>query len=310
MKTTALVTFHCADGMSERCQAVYLGRGNNRDVYEVLGSVRALGEQVVVKLAPSREGSAQRAERDVLQRNVNHWLPKLFFFGLTYIAGTEFEVLVMTRCATSVDKLFGRLQNAECSQAAALYVEQLMREVMYMLLYGFEEHRVSFGDLHLANVGVRLSLEDFGQVSWPLPAWDAQGFGREVVGVVCVDAEGVQQTDLQGKDLNKLLKTFLTSFQQAVVDLRHPSWQPVVRALSEPLTHYIANEATYSQYGMLELRRQAAIMGEKVQGALSKAFGSRAFTGGVTPLHGAVTSSPAQTAVSSSWQATGERCAG
>jgi hypothetical protein len=188
-----------------------------------------------------------------------------------------------------------------------MYVEQLMREVMYMLLYGFEEHRVSFGDLHLANVGVRLSLEDFERVSWPLPAWDAHGFGREIIGVVCVDAEGVQQTNLEGKALNKLLKTFLTSFQQAVVDLRHPSWQPVVRAVTEPLTHYIANEAWYSQQGMPELRRQAAIMGEKVQGALSKAFAS---TVGVTPLPGVLTSLPAQTEAASSWQAAGERCVG
>jgi hypothetical protein len=306
MKTTACVTFQLADGTLERCQAVYLGRGQNRDVYEVLGVVRALGQRVVVKLAPPRHDSSQRLERDILERAANRWLPVLFFFGATNILGRAFDVLVMTRCATSVDKLMDRMKNAECSPAAAMYIEQVFREVMYMLLYGFEVHGVSFGDLHVANVGVRLSLEEFEQVSWPLPAWDEQGFGRAIVGVLCVDAEGVKQTEMRGSVLNKHLKTFLTSFHQLVVALRHPSWQRCVRALSEPLTHYIANEASYSQYGMFELRKQAAIMGGKVQGELSNAFGTRASTVGVTPLFGGAISPLSQK--EASWQATGVRC--
>jgi hypothetical protein len=306
MKTTACVTFQLADGTLERCQAVYLGRGQNRDVYEILGVVRALGQRVVVKLAPSMQGSSQCLERDVLERAANRWLPVLFFFGATIILGRAFDVLVMTRCATSVDKLMDRMKDAECSPSAAMYIEQVLREAMYMLLYGFEDHRVSFGDLHVANVGVRLSLEEFEQVSWPLPAWDEQGFGRGIVGVLCVDAEGVKQTEMQGKLLNKHLKTFLTSFHQFVVALRHPSWQRCVRALSDPLTHYIANEASYSQWGMFELRKQAAMMGEKMQEALSNAFGTRAPTVGVTPVCGAVISPLLQQEVS--WQAKGGRC--
>lgn len=274
MRENACVTFWFADGTCERCNAVYLGRGVNRDVYDVSGVVRGLGECVVVKLAPVCTGGAQKAERDVLLRNVNKWLPRLFYFGCVQLQNTIFEVLVMTRCATSVDKLLDRLKNQQCTYAAAWYIEQLLKEVLYMLLFGFEEQGVSFGDLHLANVGVKVSPEDFMPVPVELPGWDESGFGRCVIGVVCVDAEGVLNTELRGRLLNKLLKTFLTSFHQGVSALQHPSWQLVVRAVSDPLMNYIENEASYSLSGMQELRRQAAIMGMNVRGRINKAMWS------------------------------------
>jgi hypothetical protein len=296
MMTTASVKVGLADGSFERFDAVYMRRGRHRDVYEVLGRVGIFGERVVLKLARPQLNGAMRNERDALQSAASGLLPKLHFFGATVVGGTVFEVLITTRGAASLDVVMDYMKSMTCCEKAALYIGQLMLETLHLLLYGFEEHGVSFGSLLLADVCANLEFQEFMELPEFVPVWDVSNVGRCSLGVVCVDAQGVKDVELQGRQLYSGLRSLLSSWLLSVLALRHPSWQLVVQGMSRALLAYIAD--VDSKCNLHEARKLAVGMATRVREAIS--FATRSYdadqvanrvfgnASGVTPQLGGV----------------------
>jgi hypothetical protein len=224
----AMVKIEFDGGLSVRCAAEYLGRGSTRDVYALRSWLSPLGAPVVIKLALGEQPMYQMPGRNRFNRRPIKWMPALYYRGYTLVRDRAFEVVVTARVATSLDRAFDSLRMVECSWNLVLYVEQALREVLYMLLYCRELHKIEFVQLQLGNVGVKVTPCEFARHAWELPAWDATNVGFDVIGAMFVSGAGVVVEELRRPDFNRGVKIFLNSFRVCLVTIQHASWRPVI----------------------------------------------------------------------------------
>jgi hypothetical protein len=230
------------------------------------------GERVVVKLALRVADESQEAQRDALHYTSNRWLPRFYYRGFARIGYQEFEVMVTSQLTSSLDKVMDSLIGVECTECVALYLEHILREVLCMLLFSYEQHGISFRDLHLAHVGVRRLPADLPLLARDRWVWNALTFGREVVGVTCLDLFGVEAVEQTGNLLDRNLKIFLYEFMASILRLSLPSWRTVSLGFAMAMNNYIEHEQSYRRSGMEALRVEAISMGVEIRGTIRDCF--------------------------------------
>jgi hypothetical protein len=149
-------------------------------------------------------------------------------------------------------------------------VEQVLREVMYMLLYGRELHETEFVHLQLGNVGVKVTPWEFARHAWELPAWDATNVGIDVIGVMFLSGAGLAVEELRRPDFNSGVKIFLNSFRACVMMMQHASWRPVIAAVVKAIELF---DSCLQCCELQDLRRRAIDLVMAVRAVGAGCFG-------------------------------------
>ena len=205
---TAEASVELAFGEGENFQGVatYIGRGQHRDAYRVIGPVPQLGNsQVVIKFERQQTGPEWKSscimEWDALMLVQSVALPRVFLLEATAAFGEDVIALVMESSPTTADEQYQQIGLSPCSPHSLAYVASMVVEATHLVV-GEWWKGASFSDLHSSNVGLRVSFAAFKSycvghreasitLSSRGPAGaDFHPLRWPALGMVAIDAEG------------------------------------------------------------------------------------------------------------------------
>jgi hypothetical protein len=120
-----------------------------------------------------------------------------------------------------------------------LYLEQVLREVLYMLLYSHELYGLTFGDVTVAKICMKMSLEEFRLLPWEVPVRDSTNFGQPVVGVMCVGVKSANVETFSRKYFDRYARGFLHEFCRFALHLQGHGWADVMTGFDVAIQSYL-----------------------------------------------------------------------
>jgi hypothetical protein len=206
---TAEASVELVFGEGENFQglATYIGRGQFRDAYRVMGPVPQLGNsQVVIKFERQQTGPEWKSscimEWDALMLVQSVALPRVFLLEATEAFGEDVIALVMESSPTTADEQYLQIGLSPFSPHSLAYVASMVVEATHLVV-GEWWKGASFSDLHSSNVGLRVSFAAFKSYcvghreasitlssSGPAGA-DFHPLRWPALGMVAIDAEGI-----------------------------------------------------------------------------------------------------------------------
>jgi hypothetical protein len=155
------------------------------------------------------------------------------------ISQLDVNVIVAAFVPESLEMMFLTLRRCPCNKRACLYLEQVLREVLYMHLYAHDRFGITVSDMDILRFRMKVTLEEFTRGSCHVPVCDSNSFGKEIVGVMCVDAK----TSIDGFKWNYFksgLRRFLRFFCQGVIQLQHSWWEPVAPGILAAIDGFVS----------------------------------------------------------------------
>jgi hypothetical protein len=115
----------------------------------------------------------------------------------------------------------------------------VLREVVYMLLYSHDLYGLTFGDVTVAKICMKMSLDEFRLLPWEVPVWDSTNYGRPVVGVMCVDAKSAIVETFSRKYFDRYVRGFLQDFCRHALQMQGSGWAEVVTGFDDAIQSYL-----------------------------------------------------------------------